>query len=77
MSSGPCIALEIRSNDPVNSFREVAGPWDIDIAKELREHTIRAKFGIDRVKSGIHCTDLPEDAISEVQYFFDILANQM
>ena len=33
----------------------------------------RAKFGIDRVKNAVHCTDLPEDGTIECEYFFNIL----
>merc|ERR1711869_173307 len=43
------------------------------LAKHLRPATLRAKFGIDRVKNAIHCTDLPEDGLLEVEYFFNIL----
>ena len=33
----------------------------------------RAKFGHDRVRNAVHCTDMPEDGILEVKYFFEIL----
>lgn len=32
-----------------------------------------AKFGFDRVKNAVHCTDLPEDGVLEVKYFFESL----
>lgn len=57
-------------------FREIAGPWDIDMARELKPSTIRARFGVDRVQNAVHCTDLPEDGALESQYFFDILARK-
>lgn len=57
----------------VKSFRDLCGPHDPEIARTLRPNTLRAKFGIDRVKNAIHCTDLPEDGILEVEYFFNIL----
>ncbi|RHY30198.1 hypothetical protein DYB32_004545 [Aphanomyces invadans] len=57
-------------------FREAAGPWDIDMAKELKPATIRARFGADRVHNAVHCTDLSEDGALESQYFFDILARK-
>lgn len=43
------------------------------MARTLRPRTLRALFGLDKVKNGVHCTDLPEDAILEVEYFFRIL----
>ena len=29
-----------------------------------------------QVKNAVHCTDLPEDGVLEVEYFFKILQNQ-
>lgn len=57
----------------MKSFRELCGPHDPEIARTLRPQSLRAKFGIDRVKNAVHCTDLPEDGILEVEYFFNIL----
>ena len=72
LSCGPCIALEIRQENAVKSFRQLCGPMDPEIAKNLRPNTIRAKYGKDRVMNGIHCTDLEEDGVLEVEYFFSI-----
>ena len=33
----------------------------------------RAKYGHDRVRNAVHCTDMPEDGVLEVKYFFEIL----
>lgn len=41
MTTGPCIALEIRQENVVKTFRDLAGPMDPEIAKNLRPHTIR------------------------------------
>ena len=72
MTTGPCIVLEVRQENAVIAFRELCGPMDPEIAKNLRPNTLRARFGIDRVKNAIHCTDLPEDGVLESQYFFQI-----
>lgn len=37
-----------------------------EIARHLRPTTLRALYGKDKVKNGVHCTDLPEDGILEV-----------
>ena len=71
--SGPSIVLEVRQQNVVNTFREMVGPCDPEIAKYLRPDTIRSKFGIDRVRNAVHCTDLPEDGTIECEYFFKIL----
>ena len=71
--SGPCIAMEITGADAHSKFRELVGPSDPVIARQLRGGTLRANYGIDKVKNALHCTDLPEDGTLEVQYFFQIL----
>ena len=39
-----------------------------EIARHIRKNTLRAKFGIDKIKNGVHCTDLPDDAKLEVSF---------
>jgi nucleoside-diphosphate kinase len=75
LCTGPVIALEVRAGQEgvVSKFREFVGPWDVEMAQELRPQTIRAKFGRNRTQNAIHCTDLPEDGVTESAYFFDIL----
>ncbi len=68
--------MEVRQENVVSSLRNLVGPHDPEIAKILRPNTLRAIFGKDRVKNAIHCTDLPEDGILEVQYFFELLQNK-
>ncbi|KAK9810340.1 hypothetical protein WJX72_009041 [[Myrmecia] bisecta] len=76
LTSGPFIAIEVADRDgadPVEAFRELCGPADPEIAKVLRPESLRASFGISKVKNGVHCTDLPEDGELETSYFFSIL----
>ena len=74
LCSGPTLALEIACD--VDGFRnEVAGPFDVEIAKLLVPDSIRAKYGKDRVQNAIHCTDLIDESRNELSYFFDILCN--
>lgn len=73
ISSGPVIAMEVRQENVVKSLRNLVGPHDPEIAKILRPKTIRALFGKDRVKNSVHCTDLEDDGVLEVQYFFELL----
>mmetsp|Transcript_187 Transcript_187/g.208 ORF Transcript_187/g.208 Transcript_187/m.208 type:complete len:109 (+) Transcript_187:841-1167(+) len=70
---GPSIVLEIRQENAVQTFRQLAGPHDPEIAKYLRPNTIRAKYGLDRVRNAVHCTDMAEDGVIECEYFFNIL----
>lgn len=45
-----------------------------DIARQVRPETLRAKYGKTKIQNAIHCSDLPEDGLLEVEYFFKILA---
>jgi nucleoside-diphosphate kinase len=51
----------------------LAGPLDPEIAKNLRPDTIRARFGVDRARNAVHCTDLQTDGALECEYFFKLL----
>lgn len=48
---------------------------DPEIAKSLRPNTLRARYGIDRIRNAVHCTDLAEDGTLECEYFFSIQQN--
>merc|ERR1712054_28088 len=73
---GPMLVMEIRAEDAVASFREFVGPSDPAIGRTLRPHTLRARYGHDKIRNALHCTDLPEDGGLDVEYFFRILVAQ-
>ncbi|KAL6754216.1 nucleoside diphosphate kinase [Haematococcus lacustris] len=78
LTSGPCLALEVADRDganPVEQFRELCGPMDPELGRVLRPKSLRAQFGLNRIRNGLHCTDLVEDGPLEVAYFFTILQN--
>lgn len=75
LSSGDIIAVQITSKEncqqnPVKSFRDLCGPTDPVFARQLRPESIRAQFGVSKVKNAIHCTDLPDDGDLECQFIF-------
>lgn len=73
--SGASVAMEIAGSDAdtPSKFRAFVGPADPELARKLRPSTLRAKFGKTKVQNAVHCTDLPEDGLLEVEYFFKIL----
>lgn len=73
LAGGMSVALEVRAEDAVGTFRQSAGPWDVEMAKVLRPDSLRGKYGIDRVRNVVHCTDLPADAVGECEYCFKIM----
>jgi len=76
--SSPFLAIEVVDPDggnPVEGLRALCGPADPEIARVLRGGSLRAQFGADKVKNGVHCTDLPEDGPLECEFFFSILCS--
>jgi nucleoside-diphosphate kinase len=74
LCSGLCVGMELRAENAVETFRQTVGPWDVEMAKELRPATLRAKHAVDNVRCGVHCTDLPTDGPVECEYLFKILS---
>lgn len=72
LQSSACLAMEIQENDEdvQAKFRAFCGPADSKVAKLARPHTLRAVFGIDKVLNAVHCTDLREDNLLELEYIF-------
>ena len=44
-----------------------------ELARLIRPNSLRALYGRTKAKNAIHCTDLLDDALLEVEYFFKIL----
>ncbi len=69
--SGPCLALEVRQENVVHAFKGLCGAYNPQVGKGRGERdTLRAQFGVDLHRNGVHCTDLPEDAQLECEFFF-------
>ncbi|XP_014223667.1 nucleoside diphosphate kinase 7 [Trichogramma pretiosum] len=77
LNSGTCVGLEITHNDPkvdvVSEFRKLCGPMDSELAKEIRPNSLRAKYGLTKIQNAVHCSDLHEESVLEVEYLFKIL----
>eukprot|EP00796_Vickermania_ingenoplastis_P005401 gene5401-3888_t len=76
LSSGSVIAIEVCAANAVPALRAVCGPHDPEICHVLFPHTLRSKFGVDRTRNGVHCTDLEEDGPLESEFFFSLLQNK-
>lgn len=72
LASGMCLALEVQGCDDETQpkFRALCGPADVEVGKILRPKTIRVLFGIDKTLNAVHCTDLREDTMLELEYIF-------
>uniref|UniRef100_A0A7S3WSU5 DM10 domain-containing protein n=1 Tax=Emiliania huxleyi TaxID=2903 RepID=A0A7S3WSU5_EMIHU len=77
LSQGGCVALQlVLTAEPqrsVAALRELCGAHDPAVAERIHPKSLRARYGEDKVRNGVHCTDLPEDAPLEAEYFFSLL----
>lgn len=76
MSSGPCWAIEVCAENAVPALRAVCGPHDPEVCHVLFPHSLRSKYGVDRIRNAVHCTDLEEDGPLESEFFFSLLQNK-
>lgn len=73
MISGMCFAIEVKGEQVVSKLREFCGPPDPEIAKKLFPQSLRAKYGQDKIKNAVHCSELEQDGELESKFFFSIL----
>jgi nucleoside-diphosphate kinase len=52
----------------------MCGPLDPELARVLRPNSLRALFGLNKIRNGVHCSDLQQDGKLEVEYFFICLS---
>ena len=82
-SSGRCLVLalgrgsiQLTENCPsvVEAFRKTCGPAEPEVCRILYPESLRAKYGgLTPEENAIHCSDLEEDGVLEVEYFFTLL----
>ena len=65
MISGPIIAIELRGIEAIKKWRDLIGPVDAAVAKDRNPNLLRAKYGVNDIKNGLHGSDSPE-AVSRV-----------
>ncbi len=68
MTSGKIVALELKKDNAVLSFRELIGSTDPSKAKE---NTIRRLYGTNKEMNVIHGSDSDENAEKEINFFFE------
>ena len=81
MTSGPAIALILRSNGgaedetlAVEKWRHLIGPTNSETAREVSPRSLRALFGTDGTRNGFHGSDSIDAVKREIELvFFDPL----
>jgi nucleoside-diphosphate kinase len=70
MTSGPWIALELRKDNAVEDFWELAGDYDPNSA---HGSTIRGQLGSNQAQNAIYCSSAKSEGILECEFFFRLL----
>jgi len=70
MSSGPCVVMALEGEDVIKRYRKLMGATNY---KEAEEGTIRREFATDIEKNVVHGSDSEENALFEINYFFNAL----
>ena len=68
LSSGPIIAMILEGEEAIKKNRDIMGSTD---PKKANADTIRKKYGISIDKNSIHGSDSLENAIKEIEFFFN------
>ncbi|RDD43712.1 Thioredoxin domain-containing protein 3-like protein [Trichoplax sp. H2] len=69
MTSGPLVALALAKQDSVDAWRDMIGPPDVNLAKELAPSSLRARYSSDDVNV-VHGSENHESAEKELEFFF-------
>lgn len=77
LSSGTAYVFELCAAEgpeaSVAALRSVAGPYMPEVASHIAPDSLRAQFGVDTVRNGVHVTDLPRDGPLEAKFLFHVL----
>ena len=68
MISGPIVSLILTGENPVTRYRELMGATN---PQNAQEGTIRKSFAISLMENAVHGSDSDENAIIEINYFFN------
>lgn len=70
MSSGPIVVSVLEGENAILAYRDIMGATN---PAEAAPATIRKEFGLDIEKNSVHGSDSPENAATEINYFFHVL----
>ncbi|KAJ1508919.1 thioredoxin domain-containing protein 6 [Coelomomyces lativittatus] len=70
MSSSPIWAFELEKENAITLWRETLGPTNSETARTTAPQSLRALYGTDEIKNGLHGSDSVQSAEREVQLIF-------
>lgn len=68
--SDDIIALVLAKPDAIQEWRDTLGPTNPIRAKQEAPHTLRAKYGHDQTRNGLHGSDSYLSAEREIKFIF-------
>ena len=68
LSSGPIIAIILDGENAIQKNRDLMGATD---PRKAKDGTIRKLYGISIDKNSVHGSDSPENAKTEIDFFFN------
>ncbi len=68
MTSGPVILQVLEGTNAIEDYRKIMGATNPDSAEE---GTIRKQFALNIQENSVHGSDSEENALIEINYFFD------
>ena len=75
LAPGGSIQFNEHCPNIVEALRQVCGtPHDPEVCRVLYPESLRAKYGgLTPEENAVHCSDLEEDGVLEVEYFFSLI----
>ncbi|XP_072115681.1 nucleoside diphosphate kinase homolog 5-like [Mobula birostris] len=70
LCSGLLVALHLARDSAVRHWKDLLGPADPERAKEIQPRSLRAIYGTDRIRNGLHGSDCFSAAEREITFFF-------
>ncbi|KAL7750048.1 hypothetical protein RI367_004563 [Sorochytrium milnesiophthora] len=70
-SSGSITVLLLKREDAVVAFLELAGPVDVEKARETMPNCFRALYGTDSVRSGVYASATVDQSHRDQAFFFN------
>ena len=70
INSGPILALVLSKHNALEDWRKILGPPNPKRALEQEPSSLRAKYGSDETRNGLHGSDGVYSAEKEIRFMF-------
>ncbi|CAD5110642.1 unnamed protein product [Dimorphilus gyrociliatus] len=70
ITCGPCVIYCLARKSAVHFLKQLVGPADVVMAKRTNPDCLRAIYGLDRLRNGLHASSNRESSDRELRFFF-------